>query len=213
MLIKVLSSIASFFSNTRYKAVFIPCLVVVLALTGLTTVALFHESDTKTPSASANRSENGQGQTPSAKSPQVTGGNTRTFSDDQSVSSEPTAPTATPTPAPSSNPQNTGSTPVAASLEVNLSTATISLKADSSSNLLTASAGGTGNITWTTTLDTPDAGVNITSEPVREGSADFQFRVRTSNTAAPGTYQLTITAKDATRNLSASKTLTVTITQ
>lgn len=212
MLIKVLSSIASFFSNTRYKAVFIPCLVVVLALTGLTAVALFHESDTKTPSASANRSENGQGQTPSAKSPQVSGGNTRTFSGDQPVSSEPTAPTVTPAPTPSDT-QNTGNTPAAAPLEMSLSTAAISLKADSTSNLITASAGGNGNVTWTTSLDTTDAGISVTSEPVREGSTDFQFRVRAANATVAGTYQLTITAKDSARNLSVSKTLTITIAQ
>lgn len=211
MLIKVLSSIASFFSNTRYKAVFIPCLVVVLALTGLTAVAVFHEGNTKAPGASANRSENDQGQTPSAKSPQVASGDTQTFNGDQSVSSEPVAPSTTPAPSTSDN-QNTASTP-APQLEIILSSASVSIKTDSTSNLLTATAGGASNITWTTNLETQESGVSVVLESMREGSTDLQFRIRASSAAAVGTHQLTVTAKDTTRNLSASRTLIITVTQ
>ena len=213
MLVKILSFIASVMSNARYKAVLIPCIIVVLSVTSLTAVALVHESGSHSAASTAGKTigdTNGQ----QATSPQVNGGvqNIKDGSD-KPVSSDGQQNGTAGSDSPSGKP-SASANPSPASTDIVLTSSAITVEADSTSSSLTATASDNSALTWSITPESNDAAmINVATEKTKEPSANFSFRFRAAQGATSGQYQFTVTAKDANRGLNVSKVVTITVVQ
>jgi len=64
---------------------------------------------------------------------------------------------------------------------------------------------------WTLTPESTNNGLNARVEPAKDNTGNAVLRFTLDNSAAPGTYQFTVTAKDTGRNQTISKTITVTV--
>lgn len=220
MLIKVLSFIASVLSNTRYKAVLIPSVVVVLAITSLSTVLLLNETrppstaavttqadlepQTSTDTRAAKQNSGGQQQNPKDDSQQITdtpAGNTQPSTSSGSPrTSDPHTPV-------TSTPQT--------AFGITVDKTSLALSRDSTSVFFTASSNDNSSVFWTIApvlVDGTETNpIEVISDNVKDPAGSIMFRFRTAPHAKPGQYGFVVTAKDSARSLTSSKTITLTI--
>jgi hypothetical protein len=214
MLVRFLSYAASVIGARRYKPLLISCLAVIFSVTGIAIVASSVSERSKDQA-----SRIGEQAKHAAGSQQATndlGGLEKKQTKDNNSSS------AIPTPAdpgttPSDTSKNTsggsnGST--GAPLEIILNSATISLSGSSPEAAVTVASNAIDQtLQWLVTPAPENAQSTKVPAARIEPSKDTVsavVRIR-SDDSTPGTYRFTITAKDSTRQLSASKTITVVV--
>lgn len=210
MLVKILSFIASVLSSARYKAVLIPCIVLVLAATGLTVVAVVHDGGSRT--AASTTTQTGNPEKQQSSSPQISGMGAQTPKDsDQNISGNPG--TVKPnTESSTGNAASTPTTPVPAAFDFALNKNTLTLNRDSTSDMLIATTSDAADVTWTITPEASDNNfVEIVTEKQKNATAVLNFRLRTTANATPGQYRFTVTAQDSARTINLSKIIALTV--
>lgn len=214
MVVKILSFIASVLSNARYKAVLIPCIVVVLSITGLTIVAVFHDNESRTAANTIGTTDKSADQKQqSTSSPQIGGISKQDPKDDIDPDTTPTSKDNTSSTAPPSNTPNTPATPTSASFDFTLNKPAITLSRGATSGLLTATTSDASDIAWTITAENSENGpIEIIAEQTEKDTAPtLSFRLRAAPHAPTGQHQLTITAQDTARAINLSKVIIVTL--
>ncbi len=212
MLVKILSFIASVLSNARYKAVLIPCIVLVLAATGLTVVAVVHDSGSRTAASTTGKT----GDTAEKKqqsSPQISGMGAQTPKDDSGQIAPQNPTTGKPgTENGADNAAGTPANPSPAAFDFILNKSTVTLSRDSMSDTLIATASDAADVTWTVTPETNEGNfVEIVTEKHKNTAPVFNFRLRAPANATPGHYRFTVTAQDPARTINLSKIIALTI--
>lgn len=208
MLVKILSYAASVVGSARHRAILASCFVLIIAFAGILSIPLMHSAPTVKLAGSA------QDET-----------DTDTQSDPVWLSKrqlqprgpEETSTQPTPKPASSSTKQATN-TPVApdesdqseAVAELGLSENELLLKPGSTSSDMSARVNKTDSeIAWSIVTEknlTADDIIIVSGEQLE---SSISFRIRTGPNVKEGTYQIVVTAKSETFNL--TKTLTVTV--
>lgn|GEM_PF-2505233 len=209
MLVRFLSYAASMIGARRYKPLLITCLALIFSITGITIVASAFSA--KSPDAASHAGQDqGSKATDKQQSTSLNGLEKKTPKEDK--------PVVQPSTNQNTNASGDGSGTAATNsnsgtnLEISLNTSTVSLSQASPNAAVSVSANVNGNtaIQWSITADSAVNGLNARIENVRDANGNAVVRL-SNDSAAPGTYQFTITAKDALRSTSASKVITVTI--
>jgi hypothetical protein len=207
MLVRFLSYAASIIGARRYKPVLISCLALIFSITciGIVASAISSSSpDAASRVTASNKKKTGQ--QPSSTS--LNGLQQQPTKDSQAIQNQNgQAGTAT-----DQKQSNGATTPVTnnTDFDISLNTAMISLNQASPNAAVTVSTSDGSIVQWTITPDASSAGLTSRIDPAKDtpGNAVIRFR---AEAITPGTYQFTVTAKDANRSVSASKTLTVTV--
>ena len=208
MLVQFLSFVATVLGTARYKAIFLSCLALVFALTGITATALLN--GTLAPDASSAVEQKDGDEEKQGFAPQLGGIRNQTTKEHQAQ--QPTN-----TQAPANEPQNTANgpseanpKPAASSFDITLNTATSLVLAPDSSTIIAATVGDGNDVAWSVS---PAEGCNNSVHVVgQDSSPSFGFQIKVDKLAESGSScQFVVTAKDATHNITASKTIIVTI--
>jgi hypothetical protein len=191
----------------RYKPLLISCLVVIFSITGITIVA-----STLSSSSPDAASKIGQDSNPTKNSQQQStslNGLEQKPTKDNTSQNQPNGQSGTSSDQKQAN--GSGQTPDA-TLEVSLNTAMVSLSQTSPTTAVAVTTTDGSNVQWSITPapESVTSGVNARIEQSKDNAANAAIRFRADN-ITPGTYQFIVTAKDAARSLSASKTITVTV--
>lgn len=213
MLVKILSFIASVLSSTRYKAVLIPCIVLALAVTGLTMVAIFHESGSRTAASTTSETDDAADNDRQSASPQISGMGTQTPKDDSSqvVAQKPND-TKPSNENPAGNTASQPEHPAPAAFDFTLNKDTLTLSRDSTSDMFVATASDAADVTWTVTPETNDGNsIEVVNDKNKRTAPVFSFQLRATARATPGQYRLTVTAQDPARTINLSKIIALTI--
>lgn len=217
MLVKLLSFIASFLSNARYKAVLIPCAILVLAFTSLTTVALVHGSNTQSAaSTTSNTGAKNSQKTQESPAPQLNGmGNQDLKSETSPQLSQDSRNDSGNAAHSSSNTPNTSQQPSQSAPDFDLSAVTIKVTPEGTSSPLTAQMTDESEAAWTITPspEANESGVTVSLERSKSVSPAIHFRFRAAPNAAIGPYQFMVNAKDLARGIDISKIVTVVVVQ
>jgi hypothetical protein len=210
MLIKVLSFIASVLGTARYKAVFLPCLAVVLSFTGITLAAVVHNAQVQPVSNKIAKSDSSAPSTTTNTAPRLGGIHSQTpKSESQPTGNQPNSANSTTTPN-STSPNTAGNTPTpTTTTDILTSSNKVTLSNDNNTADLTVRTTDNSAVTWSVLTDNA-TGIQArlrADQSATGGSTVFQLQA--DGTTAPGTYQLTVFARDASRNLTLSKSITV----
>jgi hypothetical protein len=211
MLVKFLSFIASVLSNARYKAVLIPCAIVVLSITGLTAVALVHNSGSRSATSTAGQPDDPATDTSqSPLSPQIGSGNKDTKdSSQQPIAKEPT----NNKPADSDSGSTPDSSTSAASNKVDavLSATAAAVESDKLTRTITAAASDGNSLTWKVTPEADNIDAPLVVSEGQETGTNFSFHFRALQGTLPGQYRYVLTAKDPARSVDISKIIIITV--
>ncbi|HEY5667632.1 MAG TPA: hypothetical protein VIR03_00545 [Candidatus Saccharimonadales bacterium] len=212
MLVRFLSFIASLIGTGRYKTVLLSCLVLVLSLTSFTYL-IFHGSGGNAQDASSSTVRQKDGLGTQSFAPQL-GSNRKqetkpqlqtTQSGDSSTNTNTTKNSPQPTTgADNDRPQNQQ-----AAFDFTLNVSNLTLAAGSTSDPITASTSDNTAVNWQVATDN-DAFAHVTLNQSNTAAASLE--VQTTKDAPTGKpITITLTARDATRNINLSKSITVTI--
>jgi len=146
-----------------------------------------------------------------AATPQLNGVQKKTAKNDSTQqSATQTAPTSSATDPKQTN--NASGTTNTAAFDISLNTATVSVSQSSPDTAVMVTTADNSNAQWTISPEDTNAGLTARVDQPKSNTGNTAVHFRTDN-AAPGVYQFTVTAKDAGRSVSSTKTITVTVTQ
>lgn len=203
MLVRFLSFAASVIGTRRYRPILISLAAVLLSTASIAAVtsvlddqprqaaSASQQSDTKTDQQTTSGLDDLDKQTPRDESAAV-----------QTPQAQPQGATSDNT-----KPTTNNGTQANAAPELLLSASSVTLSANSTTSLVQLSMSDKSTATWTVASDNLDSGVATTLESTN--GAAITLRLKLEQNATPGTYQLTISAKDAARSLDLSKKITV----
>lgn len=204
MLVRFLSYAASVIGAKRYKPLLISCLALVFSITGITIVASSIASGSPDASSQVTQSSKKSGQEQTSTS--LGGLQQKNTKDDNAnvgqTSNQPGTSNNT------SQQQGNGGAP-ATNFDFTLNTATVSLSQASISSATTVATDDNSTVQWSITPES-QSGVSGKIEPSKDSTGTAVIRFR-ADSITPGTYQFTVTAKDAARSINVSKTITVTV--
>lgn len=207
MFIRFLSYAASIIGAKRYKPLLISCLALVFSITGISIVVSSFTSDSSDAASkvgkTATNTNNGQQQSTSLN------GLEQKQTKDDNANVQPQNNQSNPN---KDDKQNASSSQNSTTLSITLNTATVSLSQTSPNSAVTVNTDDNSTVQWSIapSPESANSGVNARIEPVKDNISNAVIRFRT-DTITPGTYQFVVTAKDTARNLSTSKTITVTV--
>jgi uncharacterized protein (UPF0333 family) len=204
MLVRFLSYAASLIGARRYKPLLISCLVVLFSVTGISMVVSTVTSDSPEASSKVGHTDQTADSQQSSTNP-LNGLENKSPKDNQALPNNTGNQNTNNSP---SNQQSnvTPETP----LELTVNTATLTLSQGSPAAAVTISTERT-NIQWTLASDNSTNGPNARVEPAKDNTGNAVLRFTSDNSTTPGTYLFTVTAKDAVRNQTSSKIITVTV--
>jgi len=211
MLVKFLSFIASVLSNARYKAVLIPCAIVVLSVTSLTAVALVHNSGSHSATSTAGQpNDSATNTSQSPLSPQIGSGNKDTKDGaQQPIAGEPT--NNKPADGNSGSTPTTSTSPTSNKVDAVLSTAAATVESDNLTRTITAAASDGNALTWKVTPEADNMDAPLVVSEGQETATNFSFHFRALQGTLPGQYRYVLTAKDPARGVDISKIIIVTV--
>jgi hypothetical protein len=210
MLVRFLSYAASIIGARRYKPLLISCLALIFTITGIAIVASAVSSSS--PDASSQVSATDKPKT-GQQQPSSPLGSLQQKSPKDSATIQPQTSQST---TPSDQKQSNGTSPTAAdnaNFDISLNTAMVSLNQANPNTAVTVSTNDGSIVQWSITPLTADPTI-VTGLSARidqsntPGNAVIRLK---ADTITPGTYQFTVTGKDAGRGVSASKIITVTV--
>lgn len=208
MLVKFLSFVATIFGTARYKAIFLSCLAVVLSITGVTAVAVFKDGTNSKSAASTVGKQDDDSPEHDGSAPQLGGINKKqsTKNVDQTETQTPSANNSQ-----SSNANTPSSEANTPANEIILSSDKVTVAAGSTSDTITASLTDKSNVNWAVSpVNDGDTGVRAII--AQSNTATLSFQLQANQSLQPGAIvHLTLTARDANRNLNLTKQITVTI--
>lgn len=206
MFIRFLSYAASIIGAKRYKPLLISCLALVFSITGISIVVSSLAGESSDAASKIDQTvvdtNNGQQQSTS-----LNGLEQKQTKDDNANIQPQNGQTKTGT---EDKPHNNGnSNQNSTTLNIVLNTATVSLSQVNANSAVTVTTDDNSNVQWTITPDN-NVGVTARIEANKDNVSNAVVRFR-ADSITPGTYSFVVTAKDAARNLSTSKTITVTV--
>jgi hypothetical protein len=212
MLVRFLSYAASVIGARRYKPLVLSCLAIILSVTTIGVVATTLSSS---PQDTPNRTTQDATGTHTTKSSQQ---NTNQLGGLDKKTPKDTANAGQTPPQPSDQGGTSGSpktgsnaTPEPATLEINVNASTVSLSKTNPAASVMVTTTSSAVIQWNITAETTVPGLTARIESAKDDMGNATARFNLDSTTPEGTYQFTITGKDAAHNLSASQTITVTI--
>jgi len=189
-------------------------LAVVLSLSAI--AMLFYQTPPRKLASDTSTTNTTQGQTPT--SPQLNSGNKQSLKTPSAVPSDQNSSnTNSGTSAPNSNAATNANTAgsssatTPANIDVTLSTDNLTLAADNTSPLVTATTSDNSNLTWSVTPDSTNTGISAIFDQTANNAHSFAVRFRANTNVPAGQYQFSVVGKDATRGVSISKVITVTV--
>lgn len=211
MLVRFLSYAASVIGARRYKPLLVSCLAVILSITGITIVASSLTAPSKEqasgigdparqlPANQQAANDLGSLDKKQTKDNAATGSITPQTPSDGTDGEPATTPPSTPHP--SNKP-----------LEITVNSTTINLSSNSPNAAVTVSANNSAaNLAWAITAEnTVGSKPSAQIDPSKDSNTKGVIRFRAEDSPA-GTYLFTVTVKDGTGQLSASKTITVVV--
>jgi len=203
MLVKFLSYIATIIGNGRWKPILLTFGAILLSVGSVSAVASVLHSGSDTFSSKVTKTETEDKQSQS--------GTLQLNDTKKSVK-----PNTSQNPNPGTNQQGNGTDTKSGNnepnpLEITPNNAAVSVASGSTSSTVTLATSEGSKATWSI-LDTNTVGLTPLLDQPRDNVAGVNIRFRTDQTATPGTYQYTVTAKDTARNISVTKIITVTVT-
>lgn len=210
MLVRFLSFIASLIGTGRYKTVLLSCLVLVLSLSSFAYL-IFHGSGGSAQDASSSAVRQKDGLGTQSPAPQL-GGNRKQETKQELQTTQPSDNSGNPTKN-SSQPSTSTDTPKQqnqqTTFDFTLGTTSLTLAAGNTSSPVTASTSDNTAVSWQVATDN-DAFVHVALD--QNNTTATSLEIQTSKDAPSGKQiTITLTARDATRNINLSKTITVTI--
>lgn len=206
MLVRFLSYAASVIGARRYKPLLISCLALVFSITSISVLVATLSGGTPDAASKVGQAEKQSQAAPSSSTDLGGLEKKETKTENNPAVTSPSAQGS----AGNENKAPNGPTSSVSVFDIALNTATVSLSPTSNSALVAVTASDSKISEWGITSDAPVPGLNVRIEQNKDNPANAVIRLRLEN-AAPGTYQFTVTAKDAGRNGTASKTITVTV--
>lgn len=213
MIVKILSFIASVLSNARYKAVLIPCIALVMSITGLTAVAIMHDSRSKTAANTTDKTDTDTNTAQPSVSPELRGADKQTPKDDsQTIAQNQNEDSLAVNESQPNNSPSSPTTTTTTSFDFTLNKSAVTVGRDGTSSMLTATSSDNSEISWSVTSDRNENSlVEVIAERNKDTGATYSFKLRAGANAAPGQYQFTVTATDAARNITLSKQIVLTV--
>lgn len=207
MLVRFLSYAASIIGAKRYKPLLISCLALVVTATGIT-MAVASVARDSSDAASRVGQQAPQDQTGQGQERTSLGGLEKKPTKEESPIQQPASP---PDNGVSAKPAKPAENPPVASntLNITLNTATVSLSQNSPDSAVTVTTTDGSPVQWAVSSD-PDSGITSRIESAKDTGSSAVIRFHADN-LTPGSYQFTVSAKDTTRNLNTSKTISVTV--
>jgi len=217
MLVKFLSFVASILGTQRYKTILLSCFALVLSLTGVTAMAVFRDSTPSDKAAASTVDKSDSDAKTESNSPQLgnskqntkdtaTGGN----SDSQSQSSN--NQTQGGGSSDSANGSQQDSTAAATDVTVNSTTVSVNAGATTDSPTISASTTDKSTVTWSVSIDDNASKYIRTVNATQSSAATFSFQLQADKDAPKDKpTKITLVARDASRNIVISKTITVNI--
>lgn len=206
MLVRFLSFAASVIGTRRYRPIVLSLAVVVLSVASIMAVTSVFRGQAE-PAASTS-------QPPSDAADQKATSGLEGLQK-QTPHDEPTntTPTQSQTPSPDGDSKPSGNgvgqaTPAAT--DVQLSATTLNLSFSTPTLQVHANTSDKSSVAWAVTADTTDSGVTASIDQTTTGSS-ISLRFKLDPSAAPGTYQFTVNAKDVARGVDLSKKITVVV--
>jgi type II secretory pathway pseudopilin PulG len=212
MLVKFLSFIVSAFGTARYKAIVLSCFALILSLTGIAGMAIWHGSVREN---AASKLERTAAQTDEQqRSPQV-GGSKQTIQNQNTGNSthdNTSQPSANTTPSANQTPKTTPGDTAPKQITVTLNKTAVTVPAGGQSEPITANATLPEGATWKLIADS-DLGLDIITE--EETATGLKFHIQTKSTIDPNrSYDVLLQIRDADQiTILAAKTIAVTIQQ
>lgn len=204
MLVRFLSFAASVIGTRRYRPILLSLTAVILSTASIAAVAsVLDDQPHQEASASQQLDTKADQQTTSG----LDGLDKQTPRDEGSADAvapqtQPPATTTDNTKPPATTGNQTTPAP-----ELLLSTASVTLSASNQAALVQVNTSDKSTATWSVASDNLDSSV-VTNLESTSGST-ITLRLKLEKDATPGTYQLTVNAKDAARSLDLSKKITV----
>jgi hypothetical protein len=204
MLVKFLSYIATIIGNGRWKPILLTFGAILLSVGSISAVAAVLHSGSDTFSSKVAKTE--------ADNNKQSQSGTLQLNDTQKSTKPNTGQGPTPTPTQQgdgNDAKNTVNPP--AMFEITPGSTAVSVGGGSTSTTLTLATSEGSKANWAI-LDNNTPGLTPLLDQPRDNVAGVNIRFRADQSAAPGTYQYTVTAKDTVRNISVTKIITVTVT-
>ncbi|HET8669523.1 MAG TPA: hypothetical protein VFM05_02530 [Candidatus Saccharimonadales bacterium] len=206
MLVKFLSFCATILGTARYKALFLSCLTLGVALSGITAVALMHGSSGSNGVSVTVKEEDNASQT-NGFTPQLGGARKQTPKETEqqpSSSATPSAPENTVSKQPAATPKTPAPSP-----EITLNLTEVKLVGEDAKTVI-ASTSDVSKVSWSISLLEQPAGLHLVplTDPQQNS---FSFQIKADTDTVHGTYSLVVSAKDAARNLDISKKVIITV--
>jgi hypothetical protein len=204
MLVRFLSYAASVIGAKRYKPMLISCLALVFSITGISIVvsSIVSGSPDASSQVTQNSKKSGQEQT----STSLGGLQQKNTKDDNANVQQPDNSAGTKN---TTNQQPSTSNATAANFDFTLNATTVSLSQASINSAVTVTTDDNSTVQWSINPES-QSGVNGKIEQSKDNNGTAVIRFR-ADSVTPGTYQFTVTAKDAARSINTSKTITVTV--
>jgi hypothetical protein len=216
MLVKFLSFVVSVFGTARYKTVLLSCLALILSLTGITTLVIRGSGSNQNASSTVQQQKDGvdtQSFTPQLRNSRQQVAKNQpapTAQPDNSSSSTKNSDQADDSSTTNTNTSTSAKPPTTTTVDVTLNTTTMSVAAGSSSDLITATTTDNSSVNWSAIVDGGDANGHVTFAQTTGATTSLQIQAG-QNLPSGTTFKVSIFARDATRNLTITKQVTVTI--
>jgi hypothetical protein len=208
MLVRFLSFCATVLGTARYKAIFLSCLTLVVALSGVSAVALMKGSGFGTNGASATVKEGENTDQESGLAPHL--GGARKQDPKQPVEQTDTTETPSASDNTAAKPAETTPKPAETSAtDVNLSATDVRLTGEESKTITVSTTDAT-EVTWSVAVNDQTGGLLLVV-PTDHQDKTLTFQVKADKNTDHIPYTVTVTAKDAVRNVTITKQITVTV--
>lgn len=210
MLVKFLSYTASMVGTGRHKPFLFLIAAALFAITGSTLVSVVWGSNGHTAASVQQKTDAATEQQGSAQLGSLERQNAKKPASEQSLSSQ-NQQTSTNTSTETRSTTNTGSGASNMTTSISVSSSSLTLSGQEGQASISASLSGSGNsnVTWSITAETSSEGLSVNREQTTNSSTVFTFRTQN---ASAGTYQFTISAKDAQNTVVAKTSVSVTVT-